>query len=308
MVACDIYRPAAIDQLKVLGEAISVPVYSEADNKNAVQIAKNALDFAKVQGYNTVIIDTAGRLAIDEEMMKEIEQVKKAMNPSETLFVVDSMTGQDAVNTAKTFNERLDFDGVVLTKLDGDTRGGAALTIKYTVNKPIKFVSMGEKVDTLDMFYPERMSQRILGMGDIVSFVEKAQEHFDEKKAAELQKKISKNQFDFNDFLSQLSQIKKMGNVKDLLGMIPGVGKAIKDIDIDDKSFSKIEAIILSMSPKERGNPDLMNGSRRKRIADGSGNSIQEVNNFLKQFEDMKKMMKTMQTMQGKGRGMKLPF
>jgi signal recognition particle subunit SRP54 len=308
MVACDIYRPAAIDQLKVLGEAIGIPVYSEADNKNAVQIAKNALDFAKVQGYNTVIIDTAGRLAIDEEMMKEIENVKKAVNPNETLFVVDSMTGQDAVNTAKTFNDRLDFDGVVLTKLDGDTRGGAALTIKYTVNKPIKFVSMGEKVDTLDVFYPERMSQRILGMGDIVSFVEKAQEHFDEKKAAELQKKISKNQFDFNDFLNQLGQIKKMGNVKDLLGMIPGVGKAIKDIDIDDKSFNKIEAIILSMTPKERSNPDLMNGSRRKRIADGSGNSIQDVNNFLKQFEDMKKMMKTMQGMQGKGRGLKLPF
>ena len=308
MVACDIYRPAAIDQLKVLGEAIGIPVYSEPENKNAVQIAKNALDFAKVQGYNTVIIDTAGRLAIDEEMMKEIENVKKAVNPNETLFVVDSMTGQDAVNTAKTFNDRLDFDGVVLTKLDGDTRGGAALTIKYTVNKPIKFVSMGEKVDTLDVFYPDRMSQRILGMGDIVSFVEKAQEHFDEKKAAELQKKISKNQFDFNDFLNQLGQIKKMGNVKDLLGMIPGVGKAIKDIDIDDKSFNKIEAIILSMTPKERGNPDLMNGSRRKRIAEGSGNSIQDVNNFLKQFEDMKKMMKTMQGMQGKGRGMKLPF
>jgi signal recognition particle subunit SRP54 len=308
MVACDIYRPAAIDQLKVLGQAIGIPVYSEVENKNAVQIAKNALDYAKVQGYNTIIIDTAGRLAIDEEMMKEIEQVKKAVNPSETLFVVDSMTGQDAVNTAKTFNERLDFDGVVLTKLDGDTRGGAALTIKYTVNKPIKFVSMGEKVDTLDVFYPDRMAQRILGMGDIVSFVEKAQEHFDEKKAAELQKKISKNQFDFNDFLAQLNQIKKMGNVKDLLGMLPGVGKAIKDIDIDDKSFSKIEAIILSMTPKERGNPDIMNGTRRKRLADGSGNSIQDVNNFLKQFEDMKKMMKTMQKMQGSGRGMKLPF
>ena len=304
MVACDIYRPAAIDQLIVLGKAIDIPVYSEIENKNAVQIAKNALEHAKVHGYNTIIIDTAGRLAIDEEMMKEIEQVKKAVNPNETLFVVDSMTGQDAVNTAKTFNDRLDFDGVVLTKLDGDTRGGAALTIKYTVNKPIKFVSMGEKVDTLDVFHPDRMSQRILGMGDI----EKAQEHFDEKKAAELQKKISKNQFDFNDFLNQLNQIKKMGNVKDLLGMIPGVGKAIKDIDIDDKSFSKIEAIILSMTPKERGNPDLMNGIRRKRIADGSGNSIQDVNNFLKQFEDMKKMMKTMQGMQGKGRGMKLPF
>jgi signal recognition particle subunit SRP54 len=308
MVACDIYRPAAIDQLKVLGQAIGIPVYSEVENKNAVQIAKNALEYAKVQGYNTIIIDTAGRLAIDEEMMKEIEQVKKAVNPSETLFVVDSMTGQDAVNTAKTFNDRLDFDGVVLTKLDGDTRGGAALTIKYTVNKPIKFVSMGEKVDTLDVFYPERMAQRILGMGDIVSFVEKAQEHFDEKNAAELQKKISKNQFDFNDFLAQLNQIKKMGNVKDLLGMLPGVGKAIKDIDIDDKSFSKIEAIILSMTPKERGNPDMMNGTRRKRLADGSGNSIQDVNNFLKQFEDMKKMMKTMQKMQGSGRGMKLPF
>lgn len=308
MVACDIYRPAAIDQLKVLGEAIGIPVYSEVENKNAVQIAKNALEYAKVHGYNTILVDTAGRLAIDEEMMKEIEAVKKALNPSETLFVVDSMTGQDAVNTAKTFNERLDFDGVVLTKLDGDTRGGAALTIKYTVQKPIKFVSMGEKVDTLDVFYPDRMAQRILGMGDIVSFVEKAQEHFDEKKAAELQKKISKNQFDFNDFLQQLHQIKKMGNIKDLLGMIPGVGKAIKDIDIDDASFAKIEAIILSMTPAERNNPDLMNGTRRKRIADGSGNSIQDVNNFLKQFDDMKKMMKTMQGFQGKGRGMKLPF
>lgn len=310
MVACDIYRPAAIEQLKVLGKVIDVPVYTEDGNMNAVQIAKNAIEHAKVHGFNTVIIDTAGRLAVDEEMMKEIEQVKKAVNPSETLFVVDSMTGQDAVNTAKTFNERLDFDGVVLTKLDGDTRGGAALSIKYTVNKPIKFVSMGEKVDTLDVFYPDRMAQRILGMGDIISFVEKAQEHYDEKKAMELQKKISKNQFDFNDFLAQLNQIRKMGNIKDLLGMLPGVGKAIKDIDIDDNAFNKIEAIILSMTPKERNNPELLNGARRKRIADGSGNSIQEVNQFIKQFEEMKKMMKGMQKMQGAGggKGMRMPF
>jgi signal recognition particle subunit SRP54 len=308
MVACDIYRPAAIDQLKVLGQAIGVPVFSEEGNKNAVDIATKAIAHAKTHGFNTVIIDTAGRLAVDEEMMQEIERVKKAVNPNETLFVVDSMTGQDAVNTAKTFNDRLDFDGVVLTKMDGDTRGGAALTIKYTVQKPIKFVSLGEKVDTLDVFYPERMAQRILGMGDIVSFVEKAQEHYDEKKAQELQKKISKNQFDFDDFLQQLNQIRKMGNIKDLLGMLPGVGKAVKDMDIDDKSFNKIEAMILSMTPKERSNPDLLNGTRRKRIADGSGNSIQEVNQFVKQFEEMKKMMKGMQKMQGGGRGMRMPF
>lgn len=304
MVACDVYRPAAIDQLKVLGEKINVPVYTEEGNKNPVDIARKAVEFAKSQGHNTVIVDTAGRLAVDEEMMKEIAHVKQALNPEETLFVVDSMTGQDAVNTAQAFNERLNFDGVVLTKLDGDTRGGAALSIKYTVQKPIKFVSTGEKVDTLDVFHPDRMAQRILGMGDIVSFVERAQEQFDEKKARELQKKIRKNQFDFNDFLNQLSQIKKMGNVKDLLGMIPGMGKAIKDVDIDNDSFKKIEAIILSMTPEERTQPDLLNGSRRKRIADGSGNSMQEVNQFIKQFDQMKKMMKTMQKMNSAGRSM----
>lgn len=308
MVACDVYRPAAVNQLKVLGQTIQVPVYAEEGNTDAVGIAKKAIDHAKVHGYNTVIVDTAGRLAIDEAMMKEIEQVKKAVNPSETLFVVDSMTGQDAVNTAKVFHDRLDYDGVVLTKLDGDTRGGAALTIRYTIQKPIKFVSTGEKADSLDVFYPERMSQRILGMGDIVSFVEKAQEHYDAKKAQELQKKISKDQFDFNDFLQQLSQIRKMGNIKDLLGMIPGMGKAVKDLDIDDSSFNKIEAIILSMTPKERANPDLLNGSRRKRIADGSGHTIQDVNQFVKQFDEMKKMMKSMQKMQGgNNKGMRLP-
>ncbi len=308
MVACDVYRPAAVDQLKVLGQSIQVPVYFEEGSTDAVGIAKKAMEHAKVHGYNTVIVDTAGRLAIDEAMMKEIEQVKKAINPSETLFVVDSMTGQDAVNTAKVFHERLNYDGVVLTKLDGDTRGGAALTIRYTVEKPIKFVSTGEKADSLDVFYPERMSQRILGMGDIVSFVERAQEHYDEKKAQELQKKISKDQFDFNDFLQQLGQIRKMGNIKDLLGMIPGMGKAVKDLDIDDSSFNKIEAIILSMTPKERSNPDLLNGSRRKRIADGSGHTIQDVNQFVKQFDEMKKMMKTMQKMQGNNnKGMRLP-
>ncbi|NNC95069.1 MAG: signal recognition particle protein [Chitinophagales bacterium] len=309
MVAGDVYRPAAIDQLKVLGESIKIPVFTEEDNKNPVEIAKKAIDYAKSHSHNVVIIDTAGRLAVDEEMMKEISAVKAAVDPNEILFVVDSMTGQDAVNTAKAFNEKLDFDGVVLTKLDGDTRGGAALSIKYTVDKPIKFVSTGEKVDTLDVFHPERMAQRILGMGDIVSFVEKAQEQFDEKKAQELQKKISKNQFDFNDFLSQLKQIKKMGNVKDLLGMIPGVGKAIKDVDIDENSFKKIEAIITSMTPEERLNPDIMNGSRRKRIALGSGNTVQEVNQFLKQFDQMKKMMKSMQKMSSAGRVFKgMPF
>jgi signal recognition particle subunit SRP54 len=292
LVACDVYRPAAIDQLKVLGEQIGVEVYSEIENKNPVQIAQNAIAYAKTKGYNTVIVDTAGRLAIDEEMMNEIERVKKAINPDETLFVVDAMTGQDAVNTAKAFNDRLNFDGVVLTKLDGDTRGGAALSIKSVVNKPIKFVGMGEKMEALDVFYPERMSDRILGMGDIVSLVERAQEQFDAKQAAELQKKIAKNQFNFNDFLGQLQQIKKMGNIKDLMGMIPGMGKMVKDIDIDENSFKSIEAIIQSMTAQERENPELLNGGRRKRIATGSGTSIQDVNRLIKQFEDMRKMMK----------------
>lgn len=298
LVACDVYRPAAVDQLKVLGEQIGVEVYSEPENKNPVSIAQNAIAYAKQKGQNVVIVDTAGRLAVDEEMMAEIYNVKQAIQPQETLFVVDSMTGQDAVNTAKAFNERINFDGVVLTKLDGDTRGGAALSIKYTVNKPIKFVSRGEKlIDTLDIFYPERMSQRILGMGDIVSFVEKAQEQFDEKEAQRLQKKIAKNQFDFEDFLQQINQIRKMGNIKDLLGMIPGVGKAVKDIDIDDNAFKKIEAIIFSMTPEERRNPDIINGKRRERLAKGSGNTIQEVNAFIKQFDQMKVMMKRMQGM-----------
>lgn len=298
LVACDVYRPAAIDQLKVLGEQIGVEVYTETENKNPVTIAQNAIAHAKQKGQNVVIVDTAGRLAVDEEMMAEIYNVKQAIQPQETLFVVDSMTGQDAVNTAKAFNDRINFDGVVLTKLDGDTRGGAALSIKYTVNKPIKFVSRGEKlIDTLDIFYPERMSQRILGMGDIVSFVEKAQEQFDEKEAQRLQKKIAKNQFDFEDFLQQINQIRKMGNIKDLLGMIPGVGKAVKDIDIDDSAFKKIEAIIFSMTVEERRNPDILNGKRRERIAKGSGNTIQEVNTFVKQFDQMKVMMKRMQSM-----------
>jgi signal recognition particle subunit SRP54 len=307
LVACDIYRPAAIDQLKVLGEQIKVEVYSEPENKNPVEIAQNAIQYAKTKGYNVVIVDTAGRLAIDEQMMNEIAQVKKAIQPSETLFVVDSMTGQDAVNTAKAFNEKINFDGVVLTKLDGDTRGGAALSIKYTVNKPIKFVSRGEKLDTLDVFYPERMAQRILGMGDIVSFVEKAQENFDAKEAARLQKKIVKNQFDFNDFLGQLNQIRKMGNIKDLIGMIPGMGKAMKDIEIDDNAFKKIEAMIFSMTPEERANPDLLNGSRRSRIATGSGSDIKDLNQFIKQFEEMKKMMKKMSGMAPGGK-MNIPF
>jgi signal recognition particle subunit SRP54 len=307
LVACDIYRPAAIDQLKVLGEQIKVEVYSEPENKNPVEIAQNAIQYAKSKGYNVVIVDTAGRLAIDEQMMNEIAQVKQAIQPSETLFVVDSMTGQDAVNTAKAFNEKINFDGVVLTKLDGDTRGGAALSIKYTVNKPIKFVSRGEKLDTLDVFYPERMAQRILGMGDIVSFVEKAQENFDAKEAARLQKKIVKNQFDFNDFLGQLNQIRKMGNIKDLIGMIPGMGKAMKDIEIDDNAFKKIEAMIFSMTPEERANPDLLNGSRRSRIATGSGSDIKDLNQFIKQFEEMKKMMKKMSGMAPGGK-MNIPF
>lgn len=292
LVACDVYRPAAIDQLKVLGEQLGIEVFSEVENKNPVQIAQKAIEYAKSKGINTVIVDTAGRLAVDEEMMEEISRIKKAIDPQETLFVVDSMTGQDAVNTAKAFNDRINFDGVVLTKLDGDTRGGAALSIKSVVNKPIKFVGTGEKMDALDVFYPGRMADRILGMGDIVSLVERAQEQFDEKQAAELQKKIAKNQFNFNDFLSQLQQIKKMGNIKDLMGMIPGMGKMMKDVDIDDSAFKGIEAIIQSMTEKERSNPELLNGSRRKRIASGSGTSIQEVNRLIKQFEDMRKMMK----------------
>lgn len=294
LVAGDVYRPAAIEQLKVLGEQINVPVYTEEGNQDPVKIAKRAVREARNMGHDTVIIDTAGRLAIDEEMMAEISAVKEAVTPHETLFVVDAMTGQDAVNTAKEFNERLDFDGVVLTKLDGDTRGGAALSIKGVVNKPIKFIGSGEKMDAIDLFYPERMADRILGMGDIVSLVEKAQEQFDQEEAAKLQKRIAKNQFDFNDFISQIKQIKKMGNIKDLMGMVPGVGKAIKNLDLDDDAFKGIEAIIHSMTPEERANPSVMNGSRRKRIASGSGTSIQEVNRLLKQFDETKRMMKVM--------------
>jgi len=294
IVACDVYRPAAIEQLKIIGIQIEVPVYSEDGNMNPVAIARNAVKEAKKLGHDLVIIDTAGRLAIDEEMMNEIASVKEAVSPHEILFVVDSMTGQDAVNTAREFNERLDFDGVVLTKLDGDTRGGAALSIKSVVNKPIKFVSSGEKMDAIDIFYPERMADRILGMGDIVSLVEKAQEQFDTEEARKLQKKIAKDQFDFNDFIAQIQQIKKMGNVKDLMSMIPGVGKAVKDLDIDDNAFKGIEAIIRSMTPEERINPVVLNGSRRKRIAMGSGTSVQEVNKLLKQFDETRKMMKMM--------------
>jgi len=297
LVAGDIYRPAAIEQLKVLGEQIGVEVYAEPENKDAVQIAQAAIKEARSKNKNVVIIDTAGRLAIDEAMMKEVAAIKGAVNPGEILFVVDSMTGQDAVNTAKAFNDRLDFTGVVLTKLDGDTRGGAALTIKYTVQKPIKFISSGEKMDTLDIFYPERMAQRILGMGDITTLVEKAQAQFDEVQAKKLEKKIRKNQFDFEDFKQQLEQIKKMGNIKDLLGMIPGVGKAVKDIDISDNAFTGIEAMINSMTPYERANPDILDQSRRKRIAQGSGKDINEINAFLKQFEQMKQMMKMMNKM-----------
>lgn len=292
LVACDVYRPAAIEQLKVLGEQIGIPVYSEPDCKNPVQIAQNAIKQARRDGQDLVIVDTAGRLAVDEEMMREIKAIKDAINPNEILFVVDSMTGQDAVNTAKEFNDRLDFTGVVLTKLDGDTRGGAALSIRTVVNKPIKFVGTGEKMDALDVFHPARMADRILGMGDIVSLVERAQEQYDEEEAKRLQKKIAKNQFDFNDFISQIQQIKKMGNLKDLASMIPGVGKAIKDIDIDDNAFKSVEAIIYSMTPKERSNPELLNGSRRQRIAKGSGTSIQEVNRLIKQFDQTRKMMK----------------
>ena len=292
LVACDVYRPAAVDQLKVLGEQIGVTVYTEPESKNPVDIARNAVKFAKMQGYDLVVVDTAGRLAVDEEMMNEIEAIKKALNPQETLFVVDAMTGQDAVNTAKEFNERLDFDGVVLTKLDGDTRGGAALSIRTVVDKPIKFVGTGEKLDALDVFHPDRMADRILGMGDIVSLVERAQQQYDEEEARRLHKKIAKNQFDFDDFLTQIGQIKKMGNLKDLASMIPGIGKAIKDGDIDDDAFKGIEAIIRSMTPLERRNPDIINGSRRQRIAKGSGTSLQDVNRLLKQFEGTRKMMK----------------
>ena len=292
LVACDVYRPAAIEQLKVLGEQIGVPVYSEEGNNDPVKIALNAVKEARATGKDVVIVDTAGRLAIDEQMMNEIAAIKKAIDPEETLFVVDAMTGQDAVNTAKEFNDRLDFNGVVLTKLDGDTRGGAALSIRSVVNKPIKFVGTGEKLEALDVFHPERMADRILGMGDIVSLVEKAQEQFDAEEAKKLQKKIAKNQFNFNDFLSQIQQIKKMGNIKDLASMIPGVGRALKDVDIDDDAFKGVEAIIYSMTPEERENPELINGSRRKRIASGSGTTIQDVNRLLKQFEESKKMMR----------------
>ena len=294
LVACDVYRPAAIEQLRVLGEQIGVPVYTEPENKKPVEIAQNAIKEARKQNNDLVIIDTAGRLAVDEEMMNEIAALKKAVNPQEILFVVDAMTGQDAVNTAKAFNDRLDFTGVVLTKLDGDTRGGAALSIRTVVNKPIKFVGTGEKMEALDVFHPERMADRILGMGDIVSLVERAQEQYDEEEARRLQKKIAKNQFDFNDFIGQIQQVKKMGNLKDLASMIPGVGKAIKDIDIDDDAFKSIEAIIQSMTPTERSHPEVLNSSRRQRIARGSGTSIQEVNRLIKQFDDMRKMMRMM--------------
>ena len=293
LVACDVYRPAAIDQLKVLGEQIGVPVYSEPDSKDPVQIAKNAIQEAKQKNYNLVIIDTAGRLAVDEAMMQEISAIKEAINPTETLFVVDSMTGQDAVNTAKEFNDRLDFTGVILTKLDGDTRGGAALSIRTVVSKPIKFIGTGEKMEAIDQFHPNRMADRILGMGDVVSLVERAQEQFDEEEAKKLQRKLARNQFDFNDFLTQIQQIKKMGNIKDLMAMIPGVGKAVKDLDIDDNAFKGVEAIIQSMTPKERANPDIINTSRKERIARGSGSTMQDVNRLMKQFEQIRKTMKT---------------
>ncbi len=299
LVAGDVYRPAAIEQLKVLGEQIGVPVYSEEENKNPVKIAKAAIKKAKQEGNNLVIIDTAGRLAIDEEMMNEIASIKKAVDPHEILFVVDAMTGQDAVNTAKEFNDRLDYNGVVLTKMDGDTRGGAALSIKSVVQKPIKFISAGEKMDALDVFHPDRMADRILGMGDIVSLVEKAQEQYDADEARKLNKKIAKNQFDFNDFITQIGQIKKMGNIKDLAGMIPGMGKMLKKVDIDDDAFKGIEAIIQSMTPEERSDPKLINGSRKRRIANGSGNTVQEVNRLIKQFDETKKMMRMMKS--GKG-------
>ncbi len=302
LVACDVYRPAAITQLQVLGEQIGVEVFAEPENKDAVSIAKNALAYAKSHGKSVVIVDTAGRLAVDEVMMKEVEEIKKAITPSEILFVVDSMTGQDAVNTAKTFNERLDFDGVVLTKLDGDSRGGAALSIKAVVNKPIKFISTGEKMDALDIFYPDRMASRILGMGDVISLVERAQQAFDEDESRRLNKKMRENKFDLTDFLTQLEQIKKMGNIKDLMGMIPGVGSQIKDIDISNDSFKPIEAIIKSMTPKEREKPDIIDGSRKKRIAAGSGTDIVQVNNLLKQFDQMRSMMKKVNQMQSSGK------
>jgi len=301
LVACDVYRPAAIDQLKVLGEQIEVQVFTDENSKKPVEIARRAVQHAKDWGYNVVIIDTAGRLAIDQEMMDEIGNIKNAVNPHEILFVVDAMTGQDAVNTAKAFNDKLNFDGVILTKMDGDTRGGAALTIKSVVNKPIKFIGVGEKMDALDVFHPDRLAERILGMGDIRSFVEKAQEQFDEEEAIKLQRKLAKNTFDFNDFLTQIAQIKKMGNIKDMMGMIPGVGKAIKDVDIDDNAFKSIEAIILSMTPYERSNPDVLNGSRKKRIAEGSGTDTQEVNKLIKQFDDMRKMMRMVSGGKAKG-------
>lgn len=304
LTACDIYRPAAIDQLKVLGEQIGVEVFAQPENKDAIKIAKAALDHAKKNNFKVIIVDTAGRLAVDDEMMNEISNLKEALKPSETLFVVDSMTGQDAVNTAKSFNDRLNFDGVVLTKLDGDTRGGAALSVRRVVDKPIKFISSGEKMEAIDRFYPDRMAGRILGMGDVVSLVEKAEQNFDEEETKRLTKKFRKNQFDFTDFLSQLEQIKKMGNVKDLLGMIPGMGKAMKNADVDDEAFKPVEAMIRSMTPFERANPDKINTSRKERIAKGSGATIQEVNKLLKQFGDMRKMMKTMNKMGGGQRAM----
>ncbi|QNL22545.1 signal recognition particle protein [Hyphobacterium sp. CCMP332] len=304
LAACDVYRPAAIEQLRVLGEQVGVDVYTEEDNKNPVEIAKNALSHAKSNGKNVLIVDTAGRLAVDEAMMTEISNIKNALNPSETLFVVDAMTGQDAVNTAQAFNKKIDFDGVVMTKLDGDTRGGAAISIRSVVDKPLKFIGTGEKMDGIDVFHPDRMAQRILGMGDVVSLVERAQDAFDQEQAEKLNRKIRKNQFDFNDFKSQIQQIKKMGNIKDLMGMIPGMGKMVKNLDVDDNSFTPIEAIINSMTTQEREQPDLIDGSRRKRIANGSGTSVQEVNNLLKQFGEMRKMMKKMNKMSG-GKKMK---
>ena len=304
LAACDVYRPAAIDQLQVLGQQIGVEVYSEPENKKPVEIAKNAVKHAKEYGYDVVIIDTAGRLAVDEEMMEEIGNIKEAVNPQEILFVVDAMTGQDAVNTAKAFNDKLNFDGVILTKLDGDTRGGAALTIRKVTEKPIKFVGMGEKMEALDVFHPDRMAERILGMGDIRSFVERAQEQFDDEEAAKLSKKLAKNQFDFNDFNQQIQQIKKMGNVKDLMGMIPGMGKMIRNMDIDDDVFKSVEVMIQSMTPEERANPDIINGSRRKRIARGSGRDIQDVNRLIKQFDDIRKVMKAVNNGSGKTKGM----
>ena len=304
LAACDVYRPAAIDQLQVLGQQIGVEVYAEPDNKKPVEIAKNAVKRAKDYGYDVVIIDTAGRLAVDEEMMDEISNIKEAVNPQEILFVVDAMTGQDAVNTAKAFNDKLNFDGVILTKLDGDTRGGAALTIRKVTGKPIKFVGMGEKMEALDVFHPERMAERILGMGDIRSFVERAQEQFDDEEAAKLSKKLAKNQFDFNDFNQQIQQIKKMGNVKDLMGMIPGMGKIVRNMDIDDDVFKSVEVMIQSMTPEERANPDIINGSRRKRIARGSGRDIQDVNRLIKQFDDIRKVMKAVNNGSGKTKGM----